>query len=102
MMWWKKPLDIVEPEVISVQGADTEKLVAAMCVASVVEIDPQTPEKIPATSFYPQELPGREVATLKFVVVWDPIQKEGRFEDAPWKKQGDLQSLEHPRWARML
>ncbi|SPO01171.1 uncharacterized protein DNG_03918 [Cephalotrichum gorgonifer] len=67
-MWWEKPLDIEEPELIPVQGEDMEKLVAAMCVSSEVDIDPQP--------INPWE---RDVDSrlLAFAVKWDPVRKEG-------------------------
>lgn len=40
-LWWKKPLDIGQAEAIPVSGSDLERLVAAMCVTSQVEVAPQ-------------------------------------------------------------
>ncbi|MBE3048490.1 hypothetical protein IMZ48_39510 [Candidatus Bathyarchaeota archaeon] len=81
-MWWNKPLDIEEPEVIPVQGADMEQLAAAMCVASKVEIDPQTPSVKPLAEIDPQGTPEQEVGTLTFAVEWNPILQEGGFAKA--------------------
>ena len=104
-MWWNKPLDVEEPELIPVKGAGMEQLVAAMCVASKVEIEPQTPDVMDLTQFGTQEPPGQEVGTLKFVVEWDPVLKEGRFGKSYFKGRDDttLQSRKIPgRFSRML
>ncbi|CAI4214332.1 unnamed protein product [Parascedosporium putredinis] len=41
-MWWEKPLDIGQAEAIRVSGSDLERLVAAMCDTSEVEMIVQT------------------------------------------------------------
>lgn len=70
-MWWKKPLDIEEPELIPVRGEDTEMLVAAMCVTSKLEVDPQDPDD----------------DKLKFAVEWDTVKKKGRIRKGYFLKR---------------
>ena len=37
-MWWRKPLDVAEPELIPVQGKDMEEIVAALWVECKYEV----------------------------------------------------------------
>jgi hypothetical protein len=87
-MWWNKPLDIEEPELIPVQGGDMERLVAAMCVTSKVEIDPQK-----------QDPDG-----LAFSVEWNPERKKGSIRKGyiSSRRKTDLLTPIPRLWSRML
>ena len=86
-LWWHKPLDIEEPEVISIPSDKPEvfELLAAMCLKSKVEYVPCQRE-FPATV---QKLVGggRGVVAgsqntrmpIVFTVQYDPASWKGRF-----------------------
>ncbi|SPO07084.1 uncharacterized protein DNG_09778 [Cephalotrichum gorgonifer] len=64
-LWWSKPLDIAEPEIIPVENEDMKRIIAAMSLTSKLEANPWEPEFI-----------GKH--ELNFVVEWNPKRNQGR------------------------
>lgn len=64
-LWWEKPLDIEEPEIIPVKGEDVVNFAAAMCMCSKVE-----PYRL-----YPGCIKDSQI---NISVLWSPSQFDSR------------------------